>query len=305
MEITVPVIELPFEIPLMLHPLLIHFLVAIPIVVLLLEIINLFGKSKLLGGVNFFLLFLTSILLYAAYITGNVDAKSADIQGAKDLLAMHKEIGIYLLYGSFVVLLFKLISMLVQKGQIRFFYLLLLVVFDVILLNNTKNGTALVYKYGVNPGKTVHKVKEEKSTLSNSESKSITKEHKQEERAKQNHQQEQAQNRAIKPEKESNTSVSHEKEEIKEQKNLTKQNNQMLQEENRTKIIEQDEVEKNITKEKEQENHEVHKNIEAEKNITKETGQENHEEHKSISAPSNEMETKDENSSQSNTSKSQ
>ncbi len=285
MEITVPIIELPFEIPLMLHPLLVHFLVAIPIVVLLLEIINLFGKSKLLGGVNFFFLFLTSILLYAAYITGNVDAKSADIQGAKDLLAMHKEIGIYLLYGSFVVLLFKLISMLVQKGQIRFFYLLLLVVFDVILLNNTQKGTALVYKYGVTPGKTVHKVKEEKSTLSNSEPKSIKKEHKQEERAKQDNQQEQAQNRAIKPEKESNTSVSHEKEEInKEQKNLIKQDNEVLPEENRTKTKEQDEVEKNITKE---------------------TGQENHEEHKSIPASSNEMETKDENSSQSNTSKSQ
>jgi hypothetical protein len=40
-QITLPQIELPFDIPVLLHPPVDHFAIALPVVILLLELMNL------------------------------------------------------------------------------------------------------------------------------------------------------------------------------------------------------------------------------------------------------------------------
>ena len=47
--ITLPKVELPFDIPVLLHPAVDHFMIALPVVILVLEPINLMMKKKALS----------------------------------------------------------------------------------------------------------------------------------------------------------------------------------------------------------------------------------------------------------------
>ncbi|NPA27456.1 MAG: DUF2231 domain-containing protein [Epsilonproteobacteria bacterium] len=156
MEITIPNIPLPFEIPALIHPFFVHFAISLPIIILLIEIINLFAKRKIVGGISFFLLILTSAVLVAAYFTGITDANLAkdSLSGpAKEALADHKQYGIYLVYLSLIVLFFKLISSLINKIQVKILFLILLIGFIGVTIITGKKGGELVYKYGINVGK--------------------------------------------------------------------------------------------------------------------------------------------------------
>lgn len=44
--ITLPKVELPFDIPVLLHPAVVHFMIALPVVIILLELINLIMKKR-------------------------------------------------------------------------------------------------------------------------------------------------------------------------------------------------------------------------------------------------------------------
>jgi len=156
--IKIPQIELPFDIPVLLHPPVDHFIIALPIVVLLLEIINLFAKKRAIGVVSFFLIILTVVAAVAAYFTGSVDGKEAwDLlsQAGQSELKEHKLLGTYLMLASAVVLLFKLLSAMIQRGLMKALFLLILIIFVAGILKQGKEGGELVYKYGAN----VEKVK--------------------------------------------------------------------------------------------------------------------------------------------------
>jgi hypothetical protein len=73
----IPKVELPFDVPVLLHPLVVHFMIAIPVIVLLLELINLIAKKKAIGVVSFVLLFLTAVVAVGAYFTGIADGKES------------------------------------------------------------------------------------------------------------------------------------------------------------------------------------------------------------------------------------
>lgn len=151
--ITLPKVELPFDIPVLLHPSVAHFIVAIPVVILLLELMNLIMKKKAVGGVSFFLIVLTVIAAVGAYFTGLVDGKEAYPalnEAAKAALSDHKLLGTYLMLASSVVLLFKLLSMITGKAMIRGLYILILIAFVAGIFEQGKEGGELVYKYGMN-----------------------------------------------------------------------------------------------------------------------------------------------------------
>jgi len=151
--IKIPEIPLPFEIPVLLHPPVDHFIIALPIVVLLLEIINLFAKKRAIGVVSFFLIILTVVASVAAYFTGSVDGKEAwDLlsQAGQSELKEHKLLGTYLMLASAVVLLFKLLSAMIQRGMMKGLFLLILIIFVAGILKQGKEGGELVYKYGAN-----------------------------------------------------------------------------------------------------------------------------------------------------------
>jgi uncharacterized membrane protein len=150
--IVLPKIALPFDIPFLLHPAAVHFAIAIPVVILLLELYNMFARRRTIGGFSFILMILTVVSLAAAYYTGNVDGKEAyDLLSSQgqEALKEHKLLGSYLLVGSIVLLVLRLLAMTGKK----FFKLLFfvgLVGFTVVTLNQGKSGGDLTYKYGAN-----------------------------------------------------------------------------------------------------------------------------------------------------------
>ena len=150
--ITLPKVELPFDIPVLLHPPVDHFMIALPIVILVLELINLMMKKKALSGFSFFLIILTVIISVGAYLTGLVDGKEAFPalgEAAKSALAEHKLLGTYLMLATVVVLFFKLLSML-AGGFMKTLYLLVLIAFVAGIFKQGTEGGELVYKYGMN-----------------------------------------------------------------------------------------------------------------------------------------------------------
>ena len=154
--LTIPDFPLPFEIPAMMHPAIVHFAVALPVVIILLELINLAVRRKVLGSISFVLMVLMVLVYLGAYLTGAVDAdkaKSLLSPEAKTLLDAHKSGGIWMVYGSVVVIVFKLISVTVKKIPVRIVYLLVLGLFFWGATSVVQKGCALTYKHGVN----VHK----------------------------------------------------------------------------------------------------------------------------------------------------
>lgn len=151
-EIKIPEIVLPFDIPTLLHPAVVHFVVAIPVVILLLEIYNLFTKRRSIGAFSFILLLITIGMLSVSYLTGLHDGKEAyDLltSGGQEELKAHKLLGVYVLFASVGVLVFKLLAM-TGKGFFRFLYLLMLIGLIAITLKQGKEGGELVYEYGAN-----------------------------------------------------------------------------------------------------------------------------------------------------------
>lgn len=151
--ITLPKIELPFDIPVLLHPAVDHFMIALPVVILLLELINLVMKKKAIGGISFLLIFLTIFIAAGAYLTGLVDGKEAYPalgDAAKTALSDHKLLGTYLLIASVVLLFFKFLSSVTGNGIMKFLYLTVLIIFVVGIFKQGQEGGELVYKYGMN-----------------------------------------------------------------------------------------------------------------------------------------------------------
>ena len=151
--ITLPKVELPFNIDVLLHPAVVHFMIALPVVVLLLELINLIMKKKAIGGISFLLIFLTIFMAVGAYLTGLVDGKEAYPalgEAAKTALSDHKLLGTYLLIASVVVLVFKFLSAVTGNGIMKSLYLLMLIVFVAGIFKQGQEGGALVYTYGMN-----------------------------------------------------------------------------------------------------------------------------------------------------------
>ncbi len=156
--LSIPDFPLPFTIPEMMHPAIVHFAVALPVVILLLEIINLAARRKSIGAISFVLLVLMAAVYLGAYLTGSVDAdKAKDLLSpeAKTLFDTHQNGGIWLVYGTAVILLLKLISAGVKKFPARIVFLAALGVFFWGTTGVVQKGCALTYKHGVNVHKDV------------------------------------------------------------------------------------------------------------------------------------------------------
>lgn len=151
--IKLPAIELPFDIPTLMHPPVDHFAIAIPILVLLIEIINLIVKKRAIGVLSFALLAVGAAAMVAAYFTGVHDGKEAFdalSQAGQSELKEHKLMGSYLVVASMVVLAFKMLSALIKRGMMKILYFLVLLVFIVGVLKQGKDGGELVYEFGAN-----------------------------------------------------------------------------------------------------------------------------------------------------------
>lgn len=165
--ITIPefiINALPLDsVPVLLHPPLVHFAIVIPIVIVLLELVNIIQKrnatpedpkGRAVSTVSFFLIIIMAVIFAAAYVSGSVDGKNTwDLlsEAGQSELKEHKLIGTYLVYASIILLIFKIIAFMGKKGRILF--LLLAIVFAVATLKQGKDGGELVYEHGANVAK--------------------------------------------------------------------------------------------------------------------------------------------------------
>jgi len=151
--ISIPEIPIPLQIPELIHPAIVHFVIAIPIVILLLEIYNLGVKHRSISVFSLILLIIVALAMFGAYLTGSTDGKAAwDALGAEGQadLKEHKLLGIYLVYASLGLVLFKLLFMAIGKTFGRILFILILGGFIAVTLFQGKEGGELVYKYGAN-----------------------------------------------------------------------------------------------------------------------------------------------------------
>jgi uncharacterized membrane protein/ElaB/YqjD/DUF883 family membrane-anchored ribosome-binding protein len=151
--LTIPEIPLPLDVPQMMHPAIVHFAVALPVVIILLEIINLVARRKIVGGISFFFMILMSVVYLGAYLTGAVDAETAKkalSPEAKALLEAHTNGGVWMVYGSLAVMFFKIVSIAVKKIPARIVFLVVLGLFFWGATGVVQKGCALTYKHGVN-----------------------------------------------------------------------------------------------------------------------------------------------------------
>ena len=150
--ISLPKVILPFDVPTLIHPAITHFIIPIPVVILLLELINLSSKKRALSMFSLFLILLVVVSSALAYLTGITDANSAYdtlTAQAKAEVNQHKLLGIYLMLASALLLLLKLFS-LFKNTFLRAIYMLTLIAFIAGVLNQGKEGGELVYEYGIN-----------------------------------------------------------------------------------------------------------------------------------------------------------
>jgi len=136
-----------------LHPAIVHFAIAIPIVIILLEIINLFFKKRALSVFSLFLIFVLAIIMVGAYFTGGADGKEAFpllSEAVKGDLKEHKLLGTYLAYASVALLVLKLLFMALSNTIARLFFVIIVIGFTATTLKQGYEGGELVFKYGVN-----------------------------------------------------------------------------------------------------------------------------------------------------------
>jgi len=152
--LSIPELPIPLEqIPEMIHPAIVHFAIAIPILLVLLELFNSLFRKRALSVTSLLLIVLLVIIALGAYITGGIDGKLAFdtlSSDAKLELAEHKQIGIYLVYSSVILLIFKILSMATKSMFLRILFVLLLLIFTAASLYQGKEGGELVYKHGAN-----------------------------------------------------------------------------------------------------------------------------------------------------------
>lgn len=144
------IVSVPFHI----HPAIVHFAVSLPIVILLIEIFNLFPRRRIVDIITVGLFSMLIFVLIGVYVSGVTDGKEAfellDHKG-QEALKSHKILGTYIiLFGFTLIALFKALSLLTNKIYYKMLYIVILALFIAVTLKQGKDGGELVDVYGVN-----------------------------------------------------------------------------------------------------------------------------------------------------------
>jgi len=135
----------------MIHPLSVHFAIALPIVVFIFQVISLVKKDKFISKITLILMFITALIMVVAWLTGAEAGKDVYpflTEEGQALLLQHRDLGVIL--GISFAILFG-IKLLAYKRECR----VMETVFTILLLiaisqNMTqgKMGGELVYENG-------------------------------------------------------------------------------------------------------------------------------------------------------------
>jgi len=176
-QISLPHIPIGIDIPHLIHPCIIHMVIALPIIILILEIINLFTKRKIVGVVSFFFISLLLFISLIAYLSGSADAKFAHDSLSSpvwNLIETHRLLAVYIIYITAILLIFKLLSGIFRNTAMKILMFFTLFILIIAIANSAKRGKSLVYDYGVNvkcvKTKAVDSIKSEDNTTQETKS---------------------------------------------------------------------------------------------------------------------------------------
>lgn len=144
---------LPFEVPLLMHPVAVHFAIAIPVLVIVLEIFNLVFKRRVLNIISSLLLVTLSAIYLVLYVTGKTDGSEAFAllsDEGKAAFKAHVHLGTYIVYSSILLIVFKVMALLFKKPAFKVLYLIIIVAFIGVNFIQGKSGGELVYTHGAN-----------------------------------------------------------------------------------------------------------------------------------------------------------
>ena len=134
--ISIPEIPLPSSITdfisTYLGAYLVHFIVAIPVIVLLLELYNLGTKRRSISLFSLFMLIILAIFMVAFYLNGSSEL-----------------ITVYLVYASLALLVFKLLFMALRKTIGRVIFTIMLGGFAFVTLMQVNTGGVFAKKEAV------------------------------------------------------------------------------------------------------------------------------------------------------------
>jgi len=128
-------------------------LLAIPVIVLVLELVNAKMNRPALSMMSFSFLTLLMVIYLGAFFTGKADGSEAFAllsDHAKEELKFHKVLGTYLVYATLLLFVAKVVAMFVKSNWSRNLFFALLVIFIAVLFKQGKDGGELVYEYGIN-----------------------------------------------------------------------------------------------------------------------------------------------------------
>ena len=137
----------------MIHPMIVHFAIALPVILLILELSNFAFRRKSIGFMNFLLTIIVFLLFVGAYYTGVADAQNAKelmSPEAKEVLVAHKNLALLLIYGSAALVLIKLLGAVFQGFVFKLLFVVGTLLFIFGIFTEVKKGGELVYKYGTN-----------------------------------------------------------------------------------------------------------------------------------------------------------
>jgi len=135
----------------MLHPVIVHFAIAVPVVALVLQVLSLVKNSRELSKSAMNVLFFGALALIGAWFTGGVEGPEIypflSEEGQK-LLIQHRDLGMGVGIGFAIITAIKIISF--KKNSRLFEIVVTVLLFIGIAVNfaQGKIGGELVYQYG-------------------------------------------------------------------------------------------------------------------------------------------------------------
>ena len=107
---------------------IVHFIIALPVIILLLELSNLATKRPSISVFSLLTLILLSLLVIVFYLLGSATDE------------LHKLLTVYLVYASLGLILFKLLFMALRKTIGRVIFILILAGFAFVTLMQVNSG---------------------------------------------------------------------------------------------------------------------------------------------------------------------
>ena len=137
----------------MIHPVMAHFAVVLPIVSLVFIVLYAIKPSEIMSKISSRVLAFAAIFMVLAWYSGGVEGKEAYpllTSEASKILIAHKTLGLYLAIALGITAIIKLIACRIKNFKMELLSLVLLIGVVGTTLYQGKMGGSLVYEHGAN-----------------------------------------------------------------------------------------------------------------------------------------------------------